>query len=647
MKNAFLFALLMFVSFNGYSQQDDAVLFTVDKDPVTVSEFVRVYKKNLELVQDQSQKDVDAYLKLFINYKLKLKEAYAKQLDTNPKYKRELANYKRQLVKNYVNDNKVTDALLKEAYNRSLEEVKAKHILVRLDEQATPEDTLKVYNQLLDFKRQLKAEGFNAMKKKLHNGKSIFVEDLGYFKAFKMVYSFENAAYNTPVGEISDPFKTQFGYHIVEVLDKRKSDGEREVAHIMITDKTDDSTLGNAEQRIQDIYSKLKQGESFESLAKQFSEDKSSASKGGTLRKFSKGQLSSAVFEDIAFSLTPENAISKPFKTNFGWHIVKLKKVIPVGDFNTLKPELTTKLRRDSRSKQIAENRVETLKAKYKVQNNPKALQYFVSILNDNFFKRAWSLPSTFTADKTLFKIKDKEYTYGDYGQFLINSQRKQPKKDSFTNIVNSTFQNYLAQQLTKYQEEHLEDENKDYAYVVSEYRDGLLLFDLMDNEIWNAAKKDTIALQNYFNANKTNYMFNDRIDAVVISSSDKSDIKKAAKMLKNGDSPEAIKAKLNANDNVKVLFNSGVLERGHQALPKDMAFKTGVSSIYSHNNSYVVALINTVIPKTQKTLDDARGRVVNDFQMEKEKRWLSDLAEKYKVNIDKAVLESVKQRLN
>ncbi|HLT53554.1 MAG TPA: peptidylprolyl isomerase, partial [Flavobacteriaceae bacterium] len=404
-----VFFLLLLASF-GYAQE---TLFTIDKEPVYASEFIRVYKKNLDLVKDESQKDVDEYLKLFINYKLKLKEAYALELDKKPSYSRELNNYKKQLAKNFLTDTKVTDDLIQEAYERTVNEVNASHILVRLQETATPEDTLKAYNEILKLRERAIKEGFENVQKEVHNGQTLFGEDLGYFSAFKMVYDFETAAYNTAVGDVSQPFRTRFGYHIVKVHDKRKSRGEVTVAHIMVVNQKDGAEVEDAEERIQDIYQKLQQGEDFEALAKQFSDDKSSASAGGKLQPFSGGQLTSPEFESEAFGLKEIGDVTKPFETNFGWHIVKLYEKKPVPDFEALKPELEVKVKRDSRSQLINTSLINTLKTRYKVEQPD--LSYFESILDDSYFSRNWKLPEGFRADEPLVVIGNKTIKNDDF----------------------------------------------------------------------------------------------------------------------------------------------------------------------------------------------------------------------------------------
>ncbi|HAB28115.1 MAG: peptidylprolyl isomerase [Xanthomarina sp.] len=648
MNKYFLIAVFSLCFFASNAQNpNDEVLFTVENDPVYVSEFTRVFNKNIDLVKDESQKDVDEYLKLFINYKLKLKEAEALGLDKKPSYLNELSSYKSQLASNYLTDSKVTDELIEEAYKRMTTEVDASHILIRLDDNPTPEDTLQAYNKLLKLRDRVMQEGFETVKKDIHNGKTVYAEDLGYFSAFKMVYNFETAAYNTPVGEVSMPFKTRFGYHIVWVKDKRESRGERTVAHIMISNQKKDRPHDKPESRINDIYLKLQQGEDFEALAKQFSEDQSSASKGGMLAPFTGGQLSSVEFENQAFALEHVGDISKPFETEYGWHIIKLYGKKPVASFEDMKAELEEKVKRDSRSQLINESLLNNLKQQYQVSDATPDLSYFESILNDNYFIGKWVLPTDFKAQEPLIKIQEKQIVYEDFGQYLVKNQRRQMPKMSIKTLVVNSYHAFLENELLQYKKERLEVENQDYAYIVEEYRDGLLLFDLMETEIWNAAKKDSVGLQTYYNNHKDNYFWNQRVDAVVASSAKKTTIKKVQKLLQNNQTPEQIKAAINSESEIDVIFTSGIMDAQHQSLPADFKFKTGVSDIYKFNEGYIVANVKEVLPKETKSFEEAKGAVISDFQNHKEANWILSLEEKYQVNVNQDVLERVKKQLN
>ncbi|MFD1615262.1 peptidylprolyl isomerase [Gelatiniphilus marinus] len=648
MKFKHFFTLLFTATVLHINAQSDTneVLFTVDNDPVYVSEFIRVYNKNLDLVQDESQKDIDEYLSLFTAYKLKLKEAKTLGLDKKPSYLRELNTYKKQLAKNFIYDNKVTDALVKEAYNRISYEVNANHILIKIPENANPQDTLVAFNKISKLRDRALNEGFEKVRKEVHNGTSVFGEALGYFSGFRMVYKFENAAYNTKVGEISQPFRTRFGYHIVTVLDKRKSRGERTVAHIMIGIKQNDTLNENPETRIQDIYKKLNQGEDFEALAKQFSEDKNSAAKGGLLAAFSSGKLSSPEFEDVAFNLKEVGDVSQPFKTKYGWHIVKLhaKKLTP--PFEVIKSELEAKVKRDSRSKIIDAALHHKLKTKYNIDDQQPALAYFESILNNDYFKNTWKLPSNFKGDSSLIKIGNTSFTFKDFGDYLEKTQRGANPKSTLKTIVSEKYDTFLNTRLIQYQENHLEEENQEFAHIVNEYRDGLLLFDLMESTIWNTAKTDSLGVQDYYNTNKEKYMLPKRIDAVVASSAKQRVLKKVAKLLDENMDLNVIKKLVNNNGKVHVVFTSGTMDANHQALPDNFQFAKGISKIYKHNKAFIVAKVNAVFPKQLKTLDEAKGLVLSDYQAFKEKNWVNQLKEKYSVVINENALNKVKNQI-
>ncbi len=636
--------ILFFVLFGNAQIKNDDILFTVGDTPVLASEFLRVYNKNLDLVKDESQKDIDEYLKLFINYKLKLAEARALGFHKKPQYVRELNGYKKQLAKNYLTDHEVTDALVKEAYERISYDIKAKHILIRLN--PLQKDTLATYNRLLKLRERLLNEDFDSLKKEIHNGNTVLVEDLGYFSGFKMVYDFESVAFNTNIGEVSMPFRTQFGYHIVKVFDKRKSRGEVTVGHIMISNNQKD-TLVKPEVRIQEIYKLIQQGENFESLAKQFSDDKSSAKKGGKLAPFTSGQLSSSAFEDVAFSLNKIGEVSKPFKSDYGWHIIKLYNKKPIASFEDMKYDLENKVRLDARSKLINTSLQNKLKKQYNVSSINPARSYFVSILNDNYYDRAWRIPSDIAKEKPLLKIGDTLLTYNDFANLLYKRQKEAKRNQSFQEIVDEKYKVFVNKNILAYHEQNLENENIEFAQILNEYREGLMLFDLMETKIWNAVKKDTAGIQNYYDANKDNYKWEQRIDAVVATSAKEKDIKKVQQMLNNGNKIEEIKNKLNQDNTQKVIFTSGIMTATHQALPKTFIFKEGISKIYFYNDAYHIIKVNKVLPEASKTLEETKGIVISDYQDLVEKNWLKELEGKYEVKINQDILAKVKSQIN
>ena len=303
---------------------------TINSNPVYSSDFTKVFNKNLDLVVEESQKNVAGYLDLFIDYKLKITEAYAQELDKNKQYIKEFKKYKDQLAKKYIYDKRVVSKLVEEAYDRSLEEINAEHILVLSNLHDSPNDTLKAYNKIQEAHvKALKGENFTSLVLEYSEepGAKKSKGKLGYFTAFEMLYPFENAAYNTTVGEISEISRTAFGYHILKINDRRKKKPKINVSHIMIFSNKD-KKVEDPEERINELYAMIMQGESFEKIAKQFSEDKNTALKGGQLKTFGPGDLRAPKFENAAYSIKNEGEVIAPVQSAFGWHIIRLNEKV-------------------------------------------------------------------------------------------------------------------------------------------------------------------------------------------------------------------------------------------------------------------------------------------------------------------------------
>ncbi|MDP5000620.1 MAG: peptidylprolyl isomerase [Flavobacterium sp.] len=633
------------------SAQTKEVLFTIDNHPYYNDEFVRVYNKNLDLVKDDSQKDLDKYLDLFLGYKLKVEKANKIGLQNGLNYQNELKSYRNQLSKNYVNDSKVTNELVKEAYDRMQQEVRASHILVLVDEGALPQDTLKAYNKVIEIKRRLDAgEDFITVAQQTSEDPSVKENngDLGYFSAFRMVYLFENAAYNTKVGQVSKPFRTRFGYHIVKVVDKRVNRGEVTVAHIMIVKQNDAAQNEKAKTTIDDIYKKIQQGEAFESLAQQFSEDKSSAPKGGVLQRFGSGQLSSEEFENVAFELKEKDQISVPFQSQFGWHIVKLIEKHPVRSFDEMKFELEEKIRKDERSLLITNSLAKKLRDKYTITKDVKIIAKIKAAVNDDFYSQTWVVPekSKELNGDVLVINKDKKINAKLFLDFIAAKQKSNIKTKPIVRLVDELFEKFTEEQLIAYYNENLENEYPEFKNVMDEYRDGLLLFDLMEKEIWNRAKNDTIGLHNYFANNIKNYQWKKRYSADILSSTDKKTVEKAQKFLKKGKSLEYIREQLNKDGKVNIMSKSGMYEEDYDVLSQFENLSKGVTSIVSKDQYFFVVNITDEKPAGAKELSECKGKAISDYQQYLENNWVDELKREFSIQVNQDVFAKVKSQL-
>lgn len=648
----FFFGLFFLISFASNAQTNTKeVLFTVNEKPYYTDEFSRIYKKNLDLVKDDSQKDLNQYLELFVGYKLKVNKAYKLGLQNGTQYQNELKSYRTQLAKNYFNDTKITQELLEEGYSRLQKEIRASHILILVDENASAEDTLKAYKKMEDIsKRAIAGENFDDLAVQFSEDPSAKENkgDLSYFTAFRMVYPFENAAYKTPKGKISKIIRTRFGYHILKITDIRANRGEITVAHIMILKPKPEEKDKDAEKTINEIYQKIQQGEKFEDLAKQFSDDKSSSSKGGQLNKFGSGQLSSEEFENAAFSLANPDDISKPFQSEFGWHIVKLIEKHPIRSMDEMKNELETKIGKDDRSKKITASLNEKLRKKYTYKRDDKQYGLISKLVTNDFYDSKWKLPENITDySATLLSINTKKIDGKAFLDYIEKQQKAGLKVKPLSKLVDALYGNFLDEQLTAYYDENLETEFPDFAYVMEEYRDGLLLFDLMEKEIWDRAKTDTIGLNTFYDEHKMEHMWKKRVDVTIASSTKQDIIKKAHALLKKKEKPQDIKDKLNVDNVINVMMNSGVFEEGSDALPKTMKYDVGVSDVFREGEYYFVTKVEKVMPAGVKTLEECKGKLINEYQQYLELRWVDDLKSEFTIKINNDAFEHVKKQLN
>lgn len=647
--NLVLLVLVLF-STQLFSQK---ALFKIDDKPFYTDEFLRVYNKNLDLVKDESQKDLNAYLDLYIGYKLKVEKAKKLGLQNEEKYKGELNSYRTQLAKTYLNDVKVTKQLVDEAYDRMKQEVKASHILVLIKDGALPKDTLDSYKRISDLRnRILKGEKFEDVAKKFSEDPSAKTNggDLGYFSAFKMVYPFENEAFNTPVGGISKIFRTRFGYHFLKVEDKRPNRGEVTVAHIMLLNPKDANPEKEAEVKntIDDIYKKLQQGESFEALANQFSDDKSTSTNGGKLQRFASGQLTSQEFEDVAFSLKEKGEISQPFQSQFGWHIVKLIDKFPVKSFEEIQSDLENKVKKDERSILITNSLAKKLLSKYSIEKNNKLYAQVVKAVSEDFYKQSWERPTDVKSfNESLLTIdKKKKFSANDFLEFVEAQQKLHIQTRPISTLVDELYEKWFENELLKYYDDNLENEIPEFRYVMDEYRDGLLLFDLMEKEIWDKAKTDSIGLEKFYNMNKANYMWKKRYDVDIYSSTDEKIVAKAQNYIKKGKSIEYIKEKLNKDGKVNIMVKSGLYEEDYDVLPELKPTKKGTSDVVKKGEYFFVANVKEIKPETTKTIEECKGKLISDYQQYLENNWVSDLKKEFKVSVDDTVFDEVKSQV-
>ena len=669
MMNRILSLLVIFVvvtSSVSAQKISDKVLVTINNEEVKVSEFIEVYERNLNLVQDTEQKKLDNYLPLYISYRSKLIQAHELGLDTISEYKKELRGYREELKSPYFKDPKEEQVLLNEAWERSKYEIQVSHILILLKEDASSEDTLRVFNQLLEIKSKIEGKEISfadAAKKYSEGPSSKNSGELGWMTVFNMLYPFETGAYTTKVGDVSMPVRSSYGYHIIYVKDKRGSRGKVQVAHIYLSDVAGvkkDSVHNSNAKLMNTIYLDIQGGKEFAGMARRYSDDKQSGMNGGVLPVLGSGKLPPKM-DSLAFSMN-EGEFSQPFETAYGWHIVKVIKKYPISSFEDSKEELLSQLFKDDRSKYIDKSVVDHLYEKYSVEestipfmkrlfsnsSSPKLIFDKVeNSIDSTYLLEGWKNNSIFE-DEVVLTIEDKDIPVSDYISYLEGSPVGKDSVFSKSYILHNKRKSFIDKSLLDYYDDNLENEYPKFKEVMNNYREGILIYNLMNFKVWDKSYIDTVGLKTFYSNRKDKYMWPQRADLVIAKCFNAESANKAHRYLQQGKSQDYIKEKMNIGSRVSVTFQKGIVTPSNSALPKEFNWKEGVSEIYTESTtSFIIVSINKFIVPEKKTYIEAENKVRTDYQNYLENKWNEELQENFEVVIDKDVLVKLKKKYN
>jgi peptidyl-prolyl cis-trans isomerase SurA len=653
MKKIICSLVVALLSFNAIAQNNNRTLLTIGNEEVSVDDFLSIYNKNRTVGEDLDPKTLDEYVDLFVKFKLKVKEAEALGMDTVPSFVKELAGYRKQLANPYLVDNEAGEQLVVEAYERLKQEVKASHILITIAADASSSDTLKAYNKILKLRTEIvKGADFATYAKQYSQDPSAKENagNLGYFSAMYMVYPFENAAYATNVGDVSEIVRTRFGYHILKVNDKRESRGEVRTAHIMVkfpkgSGENSAQELTLIQQKVNEIYTKLiSENADFDEMAKQYSDDKNNASKGGVLPWFGTNRMVES-FENAAFSLANIGDISVPTETPYGWHIIKLVDKKGLGSFEEEKAELKKKVEKDSRAQVKRTSLVNKLKKEYNYKEYKSAVNELKKIVNTDFIAGKWSLENNSNKlTKTVITIGEAKFVQADFAAYLMKSVRKMKSKVQISTLVDDTFASWSEDRVIAYENENLENKYNEFRLLMQEYRDGILLYELTDKKIWSKAVKDTTGLKAFYQANKQNYMWDTRVDAKVVNCQNENIACKVYNKLRKGKTDlSKLQAKVNKKSSLNMDVKEGLYLKGDNLYVDQVEWVVGVSDLIDDNENVKVVYIKEVIEPQVKALSEAKGLITSDYQDALEQAWLAELSAKYKVEINSYVLDLVK----
>jgi peptidyl-prolyl cis-trans isomerase SurA len=622
-------------AFGQFAKQSENTLFSVGTIKVSAEEFEYLFLKNHQSRPEEfTNPGIQEYLKLYQNFKLKVAEALFRGMDTTNAFKQEFEGYHKEVRKSFEEKRDDLESLAREAYERQKIDIRASHLLLLLKPDALPEDTLRIYNKLLEIRNKfLHGDSFESLARTYSEDPSGKVNggDLGYFTAFDMVYPFESAVFGLSKGEISMPVRTRFGFHLILCTDRKSAEGEIEVSHILI--RNEKNKEAESKEKIFEISEQLAAGQNWELLCREYSQDSNTKNIGGRLKPFRRGAFGSSApqFEEAAFGLNNPGAVSDPVETQYGWHLIRLERKIPVGTFDETRQTLIKRVSRDERSRESVIRMVEAQKKKFGFKLDDKNLSHLYSKADSAFAQGQWKFNfNAKDANLELFTLDGKSCTFKEFAQFA--SRTRISSNENSMILTDLMLEKFIQQKLDDAAEQALINDNPAYRYLLQEYREGILLFSIMEQEIWNKASADTAGQKQFYFKHTSRYKAGERIRARILLASEKNLIDETISRLEKGDSLS--NSELKKFKSVGTFRNYG---KGEHAAVDRIPWAPGFYQTEIDQQYYLIE-VSRVLPPGQKSFDEARASVISDFQDELESAWLVMLRGKFPVKLNKKV---------
>lgn len=632
------------------AQTNDPVLFSVDGTPVTVSEFKYIYSKTNGKDADFSEKSLEDYMDLYVKFKLKVKRARDMQVDTIPTLRDELQGYRRQLADSYLVDKTVTESLIKEAYERMTQDVDVSHLVAGIKGDQ-PADTLAAYEKILAAKRRIEGgEDFVAVAKEVSDDNSAKNNGgrIGFVTAMFPTgfYALETAAYKAPLGKLYGPVRTTAGYHLLIAHARRPARGEVEVAHLIIRKKP--GAEAAAKVTIDSIYKALQAGADFDEAVRLYTQDNATKANNGYIGFFGINRYE-RVFEDAAFGIAQDGGFSAPVETASGWHIIKRISKPGVQPYTIEKGRLDSKVRRDPRFDEARREMLASIKRDNDFKEYPQVLDQFVGALTDTFVTFRWKAPEKPSTEPLFTLGSAYKATLGDFTDFLSRASRQRMSMrnaDTPESVARQLYATFVEDNLMQFEETQLEKKYPEFKSLMREYEEGILLFEATKMLIWDKASQDSVGLEAFAEKIKGKYRWSDRARTTVFSVQPKymAEAKVIWEYAKKNSAAEVM-AKYNRDSITRVAVEEVLMEKGRNVELEGMDWKVGaVSKLGASkvNQPVKFVKIEETIPSSNKTLNEARGYIIADYQDELERQWVASLRKDYEVKINKEALKGL-----
>ncbi len=653
--NSFLFCLVgLFSASSVLGMQSDPIM-SIAGQAIDKSELIHIISKGKsdDASPGLSRDEFEENLEMFVNYKLKIKEAESQNLDKTEEFIREFESFKETLMAPYLIKNSLEEGELRKAYSRMQEIIRASHILFQFPPNASTEDSLIVLRMALKVQGEIKEGGnVDELAVKYSDDPSVNLNkgDLGYFTSLQMVAPFEDAVYNMQPGEISDPVLTDFGYHIIINKDRRPNPGQVKVSHLLVRlDPYDPNSDDVAKRKVADVYEEIqKESTVWNDIVKNYSEDQATNQKGGELPWFSVGSMIPE-FEMVAFSLSEKGEVSPPVKTQYGYHILRLEDQRPLESYDALEKSIRSKILRASRASMIQSQVVAIQKSRYnflEYEQNLALLKEILSGKESMEFKE--TLDQAEVSFSELFSIEDEAFDIDAFLDYVEEKERIPLKPD--TDPFDLWYQSFVSNCLNEAEKSDLIANNSEYQMTLKEYRDGILLFSLMNKEVWQKGIMDSLGQRAFYVENIADYQWKERVEAFTVKVLDpeKADIAKnylEGKKI-SASLQESFKEEIENESPLAFQSEYGLIEIEDNPVLSKLDPGQDYQEIESEGHLHLV-LTGAKIPGGPKDFTETRGLIIKNYQESLDSTLLENLKNKYPVQINEKVKEEAFVSLN
>ncbi len=667
------------LSMAAFAQQNpDNILLTIDKTQYGKEEVLKQYKKNLsDTNAPVNKKDFSEYVDLFLNYKLKILEAKELRIDTLKSFTKEYTDYRNEIKEPYLRNDSIFTAFVKQAYEHGKSAVRVSHLLVKSEYGSSAKDTLIAYKKIQEIKKRLnKGEDFEKLIVELsedptahdtkdpQSGEMLKGNkgDLGYFSTFEILYPIEETAYSLKLNQISAPIKTDIGYHILKLTNQIPLKGSEFTLQHIWTGDDSVRALGLA----QAAYSELNAGKDFTDVAKKYSVIAGTEYDNGFLYNKKPSQLLPDYLEKI--ENMEEGGYTAPFKTKYGWHIIKLVSVQPFLDFIDQEQNIGFRISRDERGTIAKTLFLNQLKKEQGFKENRKSLEEMRPYFNDSIFLNEWSYPASAKLDKEIFTFSGKSYKQKDFADFIIGTQTRSKRRVDLDFLYNGLYNEYVEKICTDFEDARLEEKYPAFKELLDNYKEGLLIFAINDRMVWSKAMIDTNGLNNFYEANKNShfttnpdsvaqnfYMWRERADITLWKfNNNVLTEEKALKVLQTAQKKSWTAAKtyeellkkagIKKDSDTNITQEWGLYEFAEQQVLSTDLWKKGlfVVSTDKSTGSFSIADVHEIRKPELKSLFDAKGYYISDYQNFLEKQWIESLRKKYSFTVNTQILNTI-----